>query len=341
MLSILLINDNKIVSRLLQLSSKKSGFDIEESGVFAPQKEAYNLIFVDSDKYSDELLEKIKENLTYDKLVFIGTAQVKKPDGFELVLEKPFLPTDFTSLVEKNFIVKKEEDEEKKSIDFDDMDDEVDELLKDDDLEDNLELDIDDSAMLDNSVENLAQMVDEIDEIDSNNNQEEVEKEKEEDNQKEKEESLDLDTNSDISMDDELNIDEELFDEESNNESEEEVEEESLPDIDEEIEEKNIQEEKEKYEDFKSLDKDEVKSVVEGDDIKKDNTQEIDDKTEQTLSQDDTISKIIEDDIKEQTSNIPNNLEEIVEKKLKEIITPELIRDAFKNIRINITFEDK
>ncbi len=313
MLSILLINDNKIVSRLLQLSSKKSGFDIEESGVFAPQKDSYNLIFVDSDKYSDDLLNKIKENLTYDKLVFIGTAQVKKPDGFELVLEKPFLPTDFTSLVEKNFITEEKNNEEE-IIEFDDIEnEEVDELLKDDELE------------LDSSPENLAQMVDEIDEID--------EEQKTEDNIE------DIDTHEEFDIDDNLLLDEE---DETSEDSEEEIE---LPNIDDEIEEVVLEEElKESKTDnidkqLKSIDKTKMKQLIEP-------SQEVTKNSEETEEVEE-VEELIEEETlldkspKKEDNNETNNLEEIVAKKLKEIITPELLQDALKGLNINITFGDK
>ncbi len=341
MLSILLINDNKIVSRLLQLSSKKSGFDIEESGVFTPNKESYNLIFVDSDKYSDELLSKIKENLTYDKLVFIGTAQVKKPDGFELVLEKPFLPTDFTSLVEKNFIVEEEGEDDGKEeeiIDFDDIDEDI-----------NSELE------LDSSPENLAQMVDEIDEIDE---------EKEQVSQEESEDELDddledIDSHEEFDLDDNLLLDEE---DENLKESEEEVE---LPNIDNEIIEKETVEEKEEIDEVaeKKLEEEAIEDEIE-DELKTEEEEPKEDKLDDELkSLDKTEMKqliepdeqdseksieeveeleeeILQDNENEEETN-PSDLEEIVAKKLKEIITPELLQDALKGLSINITFGDK
>ncbi len=319
MLSILLINDNKIVSRLLQLSSKKSGFDIEESGVFAPQKESYNLIFVDSDKYSDELIQKIKENLTYDKLVFIGTAQVKKPDSFELVLEKPFLPTDFTSLVEKNFIVeeKKEDisDEDVEIIDFDDIEEDVEDL---DNLLDDTTTDKKDDK-LNTSPENLAQMVDEIDEIDNND-----------------EEEINIEEQEEFNIDDDLILDEDDI----------ETKEESLLDLDTKTEDKKkeliIEDEKDNTtteDDFLSLDKYKVKEVLEpkkdDDTIKNDEVElETEDKTT-------NISKIIEKDIENEIENTPENLEKLIENKIKEILTPKLIQDALKGTNLYISFEDK
>ncbi len=219
MLSILLINDNKIVSRLLQLSSKKSGFDIEESGVFSPQKEFYNLVFVDSDKYTEALLQKIKENLTYDKLVLISTAQVKKPDGFELVLEKPFLPTDFSALIERNFIldeninnIQEEKKQEKKEK-------EIDQLPDEDEIDIDLELEnFDDEELLEeSSTEDLAQMIGEIDDFD-------------EKAENKKKEELSIEDKEFFEEEDDLKINDELLETKDKGEN-------PLPNINDEIEE--------------------------------------------------------------------------------------------------------
>ncbi len=103
--SILLINDNKIVSRLLQLSSQKHNYALEEINDYTPSESAYNVIFIDSDKYDADALEALKSTLTYDKLGFIGDKHVSAPAGFDFSLEKPFLPTDFVSLMSENFRV--------------------------------------------------------------------------------------------------------------------------------------------------------------------------------------------------------------------------------------------
>jgi len=362
MLSILLINDNKIVSRLLQLSSKKSGFDIEESGVFSPSKDSYNLVFIDSDKYSEELMDKIKENLTYDKLVFIGTAQVKKPEEFELVLEKPFLPTDFISLVEKNFIVENKEAEE--IIDFDKDEDigSIEEETSDEELK--LDENLDE---LDNSVENLAQMVDEIDEVDSDKDD------------LEGEEELDLD----IEELEEFDLNEELLSDDEEKSKEEVEDEEELPDIEEEINDSSESDEKEKDEnaelsineeieetedideinenhediedskdtedieeetdddgeilDFSSIDQTEMKQLIEPDEEIDSEEAEIKEENEELESttdskdKDEVISKNLDLDIEV--------IESIIEKKLKEIVTPKLIQDALKGL--SISFEEK
>ncbi len=117
--SILLINDNKIVSRLLQLSSKKHNYDLEEISDYNPSNSNYNVIFVDSHKYNASNLKKLTDALTYDKLGFIGSKNSDIPSEFDIAIEKPFLPTDFVSLIDESFKVvdpsdEKEEKEEAK-----------------------------------------------------------------------------------------------------------------------------------------------------------------------------------------------------------------------------------
>jgi uncharacterized membrane protein len=113
--SILLINDNKIVSRLLQLSSKKHNYDLEEISDYNPSGSAYNVVFVDSHKYNSSSLKNLMGAITYDKLGFIGSKNGDIPSEFDIAIEKPFLPTDFVSLIDENFkVVDSFEEEETK-----------------------------------------------------------------------------------------------------------------------------------------------------------------------------------------------------------------------------------
>lgn len=150
--SILLVNDNKIVSRLLQLSSQKHDYNLEEINDYTASESAYNVIFIDSEKYDEDALQALKETLTFDKLGFIGDKTTAKPNGFDFVLEKPFLPTDFVNLMNENFRVMSPDDE---AVELDAME----ELVGGDELD----LDSLDEVDLDSSLETL----DEIEEIES------------------------------------------------------------------------------------------------------------------------------------------------------------------------------
>ena len=159
--SILLVNDNKIVSRLLQLSSQKHDYSLEEINDYTPSESSYNVIFIDSEKYEEGALEALKETLTFDKLGYIGDKTNSVPSGFDFVLEKPFLPTDFVKLMNENFKVMgsdesgeldaMEEIEGENELDLDsiDLDDELEEM---EELE-SIELDLDDENLEDLSVD--------------------------------------------------------------------------------------------------------------------------------------------------------------------------------------------
>lgn len=162
--TILLINENKIVSRLLGLSCEKNGYKLEEVKTLDARADSYDVVFVDSELYSNELLTEIEEKLKYTKLGYIGTKQDDSPDGFDLVIEKPFLPTDFVDMIknkviggasENNTDLSAEDDDmdllmDDEDLNLDTLDDDVDELLKGD--EEQLD-DLDDLDSLDEGVD--------------------------------------------------------------------------------------------------------------------------------------------------------------------------------------------
>ena len=154
--SILLINENKIVSRLLQLSSQKNGYNFEEVASLDTSGDSYDVIFVDSDMYNEELMNNINSKLNFNQLGYIGTKQGDTPEGFDIVIEKPFLPTDFVNIIKEKVITaspKSEilEDEltddlSQELLDEDDLELEsadmnIDELLESDELDSDISLD--------------------------------------------------------------------------------------------------------------------------------------------------------------------------------------------------------
>ncbi len=178
--SLLLINDNKIVSRLLQLSSQKNGFtlkEVQDIDIDSLKDQHYSIIFVDSDKYSDDLVTKL-QNLSYSKLCYISTKSSNLPEGFDLLMEKPFLPTDFVELVEeverseksqKSQEEKSVEDEEEVVLDLEGNLDELDSdnQEKEEKLTDTILAQATTDAISTSSPEELADMVDEIEEMQS------------------------------------------------------------------------------------------------------------------------------------------------------------------------------
>jgi uncharacterized membrane protein len=150
MLTILLINDNKIVSRLFQLSSQKHNYDLEENNQYNASKDAYNIVFVDSQIYDEDKFLELKSKINFDKSAYLGEKGKEKPKIFDLLLEKPFLPTDFVSLMQENFkVVQPDADLDTKEVD-DEFDlDSLEEIKIDDELEDLEEMDLDSLADVD------------------------------------------------------------------------------------------------------------------------------------------------------------------------------------------------
>jgi uncharacterized membrane protein len=146
--TILLINENKIVSRLLGLSCEKNGYKLEEAKTLETLEDSYDVIFVDSDLYSNELLGEIEEKLKYTKLGYIGTKQDDSPDGFDIIIEKPFLPTDFVDII-KNKVIASVSSTALADEDLS-MDDDIDLLMDDEDLSlDTLDDDVDELLAVD------------------------------------------------------------------------------------------------------------------------------------------------------------------------------------------------
>lgn len=166
MLTILLINDNKIVSRLFQLSSQKHNYDLEENNQYNASKDAYNIVFVDSQIYDEDKFLELKSKINFDKSAYLGEKGKEKPKIFDLLLEKPFLPTDFVSLMQENFkVVQPDADLDTKESD-DEFDlDSLEEIKIDDELEDLEEMDLDSLADVDE--ENTTQMKEPAGEIDT------------------------------------------------------------------------------------------------------------------------------------------------------------------------------
>ncbi len=144
--SIFLVNDNKIVSRLLQLSSDKHNYLLEENAKIEPSKDSYDFVLVDSDKYTPSFVQEIQKKLTYKKLGYIGIKNDPVPDEFDMHLDKPFLPSDFVSMIEQNITdddfvqtptqLNNNEDQIEELSDVDEVDiEDLEELSLEDDLE--------------------------------------------------------------------------------------------------------------------------------------------------------------------------------------------------------------
>ena len=96
MMKVALINKNPAVSRLITLSLNKIGTEYSEfEDLNGFDDTQFDFIIIDSDVDSNELA-------TDKKVMYLASRGESKPEFATLMLEKPFLPTEFISVFEQN-----------------------------------------------------------------------------------------------------------------------------------------------------------------------------------------------------------------------------------------------
>ena len=118
------------------MTCEKNGIDFKEIEKVndVGENENYDYIFIDGDFYTDELKEEITSKINYRYLGYIASKGTDIPDGIDIVLEKPFLPTDFLELIQNNTVddntqeseIKQEEEENTLEDELEKLDDEFD-----------------------------------------------------------------------------------------------------------------------------------------------------------------------------------------------------------------------
>ncbi|NPA56810.1 MAG: hypothetical protein GXO19_03630 [Epsilonproteobacteria bacterium] len=99
---LLLINKNPVVSRMMQMSVPKAGFDIEEcESVYDLPTGEYEVVVIDDEMYDQNFLQDIKQNIKYYQLGIITSAKSGNLQDFDFVLTKPFLPTDLIEILRR------------------------------------------------------------------------------------------------------------------------------------------------------------------------------------------------------------------------------------------------
>jgi len=99
---LLLINSNPAVSRLINLSAEKYGYEIEEfKGDDFDLNENFDITIADNEAVSDNSMLLLRESGTLGEIIYIGPKGLPKPIYANHFLQKPFLPTDFIDLVKK------------------------------------------------------------------------------------------------------------------------------------------------------------------------------------------------------------------------------------------------
>ncbi|MGP1359863.1 Highly acidic protein [Campylobacter sp.] len=94
-MKVALVNKNPAVSRLITLSLNKLGIEYSEFDDISNVGDTFDYIIIDSDIDSSDV------NLN-QKIMYLAPRGGEKPDFADVMLEKPFLPTEFISLFEQN-----------------------------------------------------------------------------------------------------------------------------------------------------------------------------------------------------------------------------------------------
>jgi len=98
-MKILLFNDNPVVRKLVALSAQKTKDDLSVAWSMDEIEEGeYDLLIVDDALYSDEIFESLDEKIGAKSKLLMATRGNEIPQGFDNVINKPFLPTDLVDM---------------------------------------------------------------------------------------------------------------------------------------------------------------------------------------------------------------------------------------------------
>lgn len=99
-MKILLFNDNPVVRKLVALSAQKTKDDLSVVwSVDEIEGNEYDLLIMDDALYSDETFESLNDKINVKSTLLMATRGNGVPEGFEHVINKPFLPTDLVDLL--------------------------------------------------------------------------------------------------------------------------------------------------------------------------------------------------------------------------------------------------
>ncbi len=98
-MNILLVNDNPVVTKLVTLSAQKTGDELKiVTSAGDIDAKAYDLLIFDNELFEPTLYEQITSETTFGKKMYMGSRGNEKPDDFDTMVNKPFLPTDLVDL---------------------------------------------------------------------------------------------------------------------------------------------------------------------------------------------------------------------------------------------------
>jgi len=110
---ILLINKNPVVSRLLSLCTHNESLKLEEiKEIESCKRNSYDVVFVDEAAYEGKI-QKLNESLKVEKKVLFTHTDTSTND-FDVVIQKPFLPSEILEVLES--VMDKEDTSEEEQI---------------------------------------------------------------------------------------------------------------------------------------------------------------------------------------------------------------------------------
>jgi len=102
-MNILLINTNPVVSRLVSLCMRDEEIYFEEVGnISTVSRDRYDLVLVDDGSYIDEVKTLLSHLLIAKKVFLSSRENGKAKEFFHSVIQKPFLPSQITELLEES-----------------------------------------------------------------------------------------------------------------------------------------------------------------------------------------------------------------------------------------------
>ena len=119
-MNILLVNTDAVVTKLVTLSTQKTGDRLDvATSIENIREESYDLLILDGGLFSRDFLEQINDKVLYAHSIFITTRESQEEDLFEKLLYKPFLPTELLLMLHLiNTAVKEEQEARSKEIVF-------------------------------------------------------------------------------------------------------------------------------------------------------------------------------------------------------------------------------
>ncbi|SFZ97484.1 Highly acidic protein [hydrothermal vent metagenome] len=113
-MNILLINNNPVVSRIISLCMRDEVYNLEEVETLSSTNlNRYDILFVNDDSYDLQCKDKLEE-MTFSKKVFLLSKEhsMETIEDFDEVINKPFLPSQISSLLEDFVDIDEEQNEE-------------------------------------------------------------------------------------------------------------------------------------------------------------------------------------------------------------------------------------